>query len=123
MSPIEIGYICLALLFVLLFIGAPVGVVMGSIGVLGMVWISGIGAGIGILKTVPNATLSSYDYSVFPLFILMGEVMFHSGIAPVLVKTIDKFLGRVPGRLSLLAVGSSCSTVSEYASSLARGLR
>jgi len=36
----------------------------------------------------------------------MGEVMFHSGIAPVLIRTLDKWLGRLPGRLSLLAVGA-----------------
>ena len=40
-----------------------------------------------------------------PLFILMGEVMFHSGIAPLMMDTLDKWMGRLPGRLSLIAVG------------------
>jgi len=51
-------------------------------------------------------TLNSFILLPIPLFILMGEVMFHSGIAPVLIRTLDKWLGRLPGRLSLLAVGA-----------------
>ncbi|MCK5205985.1 MAG: TRAP transporter large permease subunit, partial [Desulfobacterales bacterium] len=49
-----------------------------------------------------------------PLFILMGEVMFRSGIAPKMIETIDKWLGSIPGRLSLMAVlsGTLFSTLS-----------
>jgi tripartite ATP-independent transporter DctM subunit len=39
-----------------------------------------------------------------PLFILMGEVMFRTGVAPRMIETLDKWIGRVPGRLSLLTV-------------------
>jgi TRAP-type mannitol/chloroaromatic compound transport system permease large subunit len=39
-----------------------------------------------------------------PLFVLMGEVMFRSGVAPKMIETIDKWLGSIPGRLSLMAV-------------------
>jgi tripartite ATP-independent transporter DctM subunit len=49
-----------------------------------------------------------------PLFILMGEVMYHSGLVIHLLDTIDKWLGRLPGRLGLLAVSGgavlSCLT-------------
>ena len=40
-----------------------------------------------------------------PLFILMGEVMFHSGMGVNLLDALDKWMGRLPGRLGLLAVG------------------
>ena len=39
------------------------------------------------------------------LFIFMGELMFHSGIALNVIDVVDKWLGRLPGRLSLIAVG------------------
>ena len=39
-----------------------------------------------------------------PLFILMGEVMFNSGVATKMIDAIDKWTGRLPGRLSLMAV-------------------
>ena len=34
----------------------------------------------------------------------MGEVLFHSGIGPVLIDVLDRWLGRLPGRLALLSV-------------------
>jgi len=39
-----------------------------------------------------------------PMFILMGEIMFHSGIAFKMMDALDKWIGRLPGRLSILAV-------------------
>jgi tripartite ATP-independent transporter DctM subunit len=49
-----------------------------------------------------------------PLFVLMGEVMFRSGVAPKMIEAIDKWLGSIPGRLSLMAVlsGTLFSTLS-----------
>lgn len=47
----------------------------------------------------------SFSILPVPLFILMGTVMFYSGIAPVVIDALDRWLGRLPGRLSLLAVG------------------
>ena len=41
-----------------------------------------------------------------PLFLLMGEVLFHSGMGSRLIDALDTFLGRLPGRLGLVAVGS-----------------
>src|SRR4051794_30210989 len=40
------------------------------------------------------------------LFILMGEVLFRSGVAMRAIDALDKWLGRVPGRLALLAVAA-----------------
>lgn len=41
-----------------------------------------------------------------PLFVLMGEVMFHSGLATNLLDAMDKWMGRLPGRLGLVSVAS-----------------
>lgn len=66
----------------------------------------------GGLKGIEQLTISMYTTCnrfillPLPLFIFMGEVMFHSGIAPVLINVLDKWLGRLPGRLGLLAVAA-----------------
>lgn len=41
------------------------------------------------------------------MFVLMGEVIFHSGIFVHAIDALDKWMGRLPGRLGLLAVGSA----------------
>ena len=39
-----------------------------------------------------------------PLFILMGEVLFHSGMGTRMLDALDTFMGKLPGRLGLVAV-------------------
>ena len=39
-----------------------------------------------------------------PLFVLMGEVLFHSGVSWIISDSLDLWIGRIPGRLSLLAI-------------------
>ncbi len=67
-------------------------------------WGGGVGVEQHIIRMVGSLTI--FALLPVPLFILMGEVMFHSGIAPLLIDAIDRWLGRLPGRLGLLAVGA-----------------
>ncbi|WP_394237178.1 TRAP transporter large permease subunit [Niallia oryzisoli] len=50
-------------------------------------------------------SLVNFSLIPIPLFVLMGEIMFHAGLAGNLINTIDKWFGKIPGRLSLIAVG------------------
>ncbi|HEX7054927.1 MAG TPA: TRAP transporter large permease [Burkholderiales bacterium] len=60
----------------------------------------------GILQLVRNAVDSVQSFALLPipLFILMGEIMFHTGVAARAIDAIDKLIARVPGRLSLVAI-------------------
>lgn len=62
----------------------------------------------GLQQLIINIKASVTRFSLLPmiLFILMGSVMFHSGIAPHMIDAMNKWLGRLPGRLSFLAVAS-----------------
>lgn len=51
-------------------------------------------------------SLASFELLPLPLFILMGEVLYHSGVGPMLINVLDKLMGRLPGRLSLLSVAA-----------------
>jgi len=92
-------------LIILMATGMPVAFCFMLINVVGMYVFFGM-TGLEQLVISMYRTLNSFILLPVPLFILMGEVMFHSGIAPVLIRTLDKWLGRLPGRLSLLAVGA-----------------
>jgi tripartite ATP-independent transporter DctM subunit len=86
--------------------GMPIGFCFLLICVGGMYIYFGGGIGLEQLIISIYTTTNSFILLPIPLFILMGEVMFHSGIAPVLIRVVDKWLGRLPGRLGLLAVGA-----------------
>ena len=51
--------------------------------------------------------VSTFTLLPIPLFVLLGEVMFHSGMAMNMIDTLDKWFGRIPGRLSLLTVAGA----------------
>jgi tripartite ATP-independent transporter DctM subunit len=70
----------------------------------------------GITQLVLNMaeSLASFSLLPVPLFILMGEVMFHSKLGFRAIDVVDQWIGRIPGRLSLLAIvgGALFSTMS-----------
>jgi len=115
-------------LVILMFTGMPVALCFMLINMVGMYVFFGGAAGLDQLVTSIYSSLNTFILLPVPLFILMGEVMFRSGIAPVLIETLDKWIGRIPGRLSLLAVavgtlfstltGTSLASVAMLGSSL-----
>jgi tripartite ATP-independent transporter DctM subunit len=60
----------------------------------------------GLIGLVTGAFTSITTFTLLPVpfFILMGELIFHSGLGLNAVNVLDKWLGKVRGRLSILAV-------------------
>jgi tripartite ATP-independent transporter DctM subunit len=60
----------------------------------------------GLIAVVTGAFTSITTFTLLPVpfFILMGELIFHSGLGLSAVNVLDKWLGKVRGRLSILAV-------------------
>ena len=119
MSPLEIGYICIGIMFILLFLGTPVAVSMGLVGFVGSIWMAGANVGLGILKTVPIGVVSGYEWCVLPLFVLMGQFCFFSGLTGDLYKVAHKWLGHLPGGLAMATIGGCAGFAAVSGSSLA----
>lgn len=93
-------------LVVLLLAGLPVAVGFMVINVIGVYIFCGGEAGLGQLFLSMKDSVRTFVLLPFPLFILLGNVLFHSGMASRAIDVVDLWLGRLPGRLALLAVGS-----------------
>jgi tripartite ATP-independent transporter DctM subunit len=65
------------------------------------------GAG-GIIQVLANATssISTFTLVAIPMFLLMGELFFRTRLVLRVFDTLEMMLGRVPGRLSYLAVAT-----------------
>ena len=92
-------------LFVLMALGLPVAFAFIAVNLVGAFILMGGTAGIEqlILNTVDS--ISSFTLIPIALFMIMGEAMFRSGIAVDVMDTLDKWFGRLRGRLALMAVG------------------
>ncbi len=89
------------LLFGLLAIGMPVAFTLAFAGALGLYWVGGWDALVGVLSTTPLSTAASYELISVPLFILMAEFVIMSGVADNLFKAAATWVGRVPGGLAM----------------------
>jgi tripartite ATP-independent transporter DctM subunit len=90
----------------LLFFGLPVGVSFLFANLLGAFVFMGGVSGFKLLILNLEESLTSFSLLTVPMFILMGEVMFHSKMALRAIDALDCWIGRIPGRLGLLAVAS-----------------
>jgi C4-dicarboxylate transporter, DctM subunit len=106
-------------MFILLFSGMPIGLVMGLAGFVAMVFVLAWGPGVSFLGTVPYRTFSSYDFSVAALFILMGSLCFYAGLSHSLYRTVHNWLGHLPGGLAMATVGACAGFAAISGSSLA----
>ena len=102
-----IGLLGVVALIVLLFLGMNVGFTMIAVGFIGYIAAINSPAAIGVLKTVSFTTVANYNLSVIPLFVLMGQFCFHSGISTGLYNACYKWLGRLKGGLAIATIGAS----------------
>ncbi len=91
----------LTALLVLLLFGMPVAFALGIAGMLGLLLKGGPDMVMGILRTTPLATTSSYELITVPMFMLMAEFIIVSRIAEELFDSARVWLGRVPAGLAI----------------------
>jgi tripartite ATP-independent transporter DctM subunit len=94
----------IGMLLAFMAIGMPVVFAFLAANLIGA-WIF-MGGDIGVMQLVRNAADSVQSFALLPipLFIFMGEIMFHTGVAGRAIDAIDRLIARVPGRLSLVAI-------------------
>ncbi len=91
----------------LLAAGLPVFLAFTIVDVLGIYFLWGGASGLGQLTHSIFSAISTFVLLPVPLFILMGELLFHSGVFIRAIDTLDKWMGRLPGRLCILSVGGA----------------
>lgn len=91
-------------LLVLMLTGLPVAFSFMTINLIGVFLFWGGLPGFHQLILSIFESVTFFALLPVPLFILMGEVLFHSGMGTRMLDALDTLLGRVPGRLSLIAV-------------------
>ncbi|WP_277811354.1 TRAP transporter large permease [Chromohalobacter canadensis] len=101
-----IGGLGLASLLVLMMLRVPVALSMLIVGVVGFSQIINMGAALSMVKSVPVEVLSNYSFSAVPMFIFMGVLAAHSGMAGKLFNSTRVICGGWKGGLAISAIGS-----------------
>jgi len=126
MNEVTVGILALALLLLLFATGIELGIAMALVGFVGFAYLNGVHPAMQLLGRDIYDVITNYGYTVFPLFILMGQIGFNAGIAVRLYGAAHKFIGHIPGGLAMATVlgatgfkaicGSSAATSATFAS-------
>lgn len=88
----------------LMVIGLPVAFVFLGVNVVGAYLFLGGTNGLGQVVRNGVQSLQNYSLAPIPMFILMGELMLHSGMAGAAIHAVEKLIRRVPGRMPIVSV-------------------
>ena len=97
----------LALLLLLLVAGVPIGFSMALAGVLGVAVLRGFDPAVIMIGQVGIDAALNYNFSVLPLFVLMGNVIGRTRMAADLYAAAHAFLGHRPGGLAMATIAAS----------------
>jgi tripartite ATP-independent transporter DctM subunit len=96
----------LGLIFFFLGMNLPVAMAFFTVNAIGA-WIF-LGGENGMIQSIRNTVpaIGVFSLTPIPMFVLMGEVLFQTNMAARAISAVDRLITRVPGRLSMVAIGS-----------------
>ncbi|MAZ06111.1 MAG: C4-dicarboxylate ABC transporter permease [Halomonas sp.] len=119
MTDVQLAFAMMGVLLVLMALRIPIALAMLGSGALGYVLIADVSALLQYLGTAPVTKFSTYDLSVVPLFLLMGELATRAGITSELFRTCNKWVGQMRGGLAMASVTACAAFGAICGSSLA----
>lgn len=123
LTPMAIGSAALVLMVTLLFLRVPVALTMIVPSLAGLYAIRGEKTVTSALTALPYDQVASWTLSVVPMFVLMGLLLWRSGLTDTLYTAARQWLGWMPGGLAVgtniagsgLAAVSGSTTGTTYA--------
>lgn len=105
MDPALITLLVIAILAVLFLAGMPIFGALGAASVAGILMLQGVG-GLGAVTGVIYDRMSGFTLVAVPLFILMGEIIFVSGIGADIYTAASRWLSGLRGSLGMASVAA-----------------
>jgi tripartite ATP-independent transporter DctM subunit len=116
-----VGLIGVGAMVALLILGVPIAFAMAVTGAVGLWILEGPGPALAHTLLIPWDEGRSFVFVTIPLFVLMGQLVFHTGLASDLYDGVRAWIGKVPGGMAITSVvacgafgavtGSSIATV------------
>ena len=102
-----LSFLAFGVLLVLMFVGVPIAWALTVIGFTGVAILRGLDPALSMVGQIAFETPMSYDLSVVPLFILMGNLVNQAGLAQQLYQAAYSFVGHRKGGLAMATILSS----------------
>ena len=118
MDALTVSIIGIVALLVLLIMGMNIGICMMAVGFIGYWYVRGLVPALLLFQRIPFTQASTFSFAVIPLFVLMGQLCYYSGMSKDLYNMFEKLLGNLKGGLAMATVGA-CACFSALCGSTA----
>ena len=105
MTPLAIGALGVAALFVLILAQVPIGIAMMIVGLAGFALQTSWQPALTLLATEPSGVLSNVDLATVPLFLLLGTFASAAGFSSDIYNAVAALLGHRRGGLAYATIG------------------
>ena len=107
MDPLLIGVVAIVFMIAIIIWGIPIAFSLAIVGIGGNVLLLGPAQAATQLQLIAWETGTNFLLIAIPLFIFMGQLTYHTGLATDLYDVVYKWLGRMPGGVAVTATVSS----------------
>jgi C4-dicarboxylate transporter DctM subunit len=119
MSNLAVAATVIVSMLVLMALRVPIGIALGSVSLIGLIYVRGLDAALGTFGDLPFEFGANWSLSAVPMFLLMGSIAFHSGLTSSLFDAARLWLSRLPGGLAVATNFASAGFAAASGSSLA----
>ncbi|WP_077211646.1 TRAP transporter large permease [Bacillus dakarensis] len=119
MSVEYIGLLVILVMFILMFLRIPIAIAMGVPSIVAIYFLRGEMALFGAIEAIVWDHSYNYTLTTIPMFILMGQILYFTGISSNLFEMFRKLFGRVRGALAIATIGASGVFAASSGSSVA----
>lgn len=119
MAWFEAGGLLMGLVVGFMLLGMPVAFAFLGVSVIGVTLYMGFETGLKQLSANATNAVTVFVLVPLPLFLLMGELFFRTGLAARVFDAFDRLFGRLPGRLSYLTVAGGTTFAALTGASMA----
>lgn len=119
MSPIVAGIVGIVVMLVFMALRMPIAIAMAIPGFLGALYVMGAKPAFTGLATIPYGHAHSYVLSTIPMFVLMGELIYYSGISGEIFATLQKWVGYLKGGVAMATIAACAVFAAGCGSSVA----
>lgn len=119
MDGLLLSLVCLGGVLALIAIRTPIGVALGVVSFTGFWYLKSFNVALGQMREIPYYFAANWDLSAIPMFLLMGSIVYVSGIATALFSAARLWLSALPGGLAVAANIASAGFAAGCGSSVA----
>jgi len=95
------GSIGLLAIILVIALGVPIGFALSIVSFIGLIYVGSFGIAVSITRNIVLNYMSTYTWSVIPMFILMGHFGYYSGLLKDIFEVAQKWFGHLPAGLAI----------------------